>query len=401
MDDLTKKNVLGRRVADIHTIEFQKRGLPHAHILLIVHPEDKPQNTDDYDKIVSAEIPDPALFPLAHQTVIKNMIHGPCGIRNPNSVCMKDGICTKGYPKEYTEETSVNPSGGYPAYRRRDNGVFVEKMIHGRVQRIDNRWVVPHNLYLCSKYDAHINVEICSSINSIKYVYKYVYKGHDRASLSVEKEDEIKSFIDARFVSAPEACWRLFSFSMHKEFPSHQRLAIHLEGENPVYFEEGEDINAVLLRGSTIETTLTAWFRINMNDTHARTILYPNFPEHYVWDSSCKPRKWKVRKSGFSIGRVYSVSPRQSEKFYLRMLLYHVPGATSFRSLKTVEGVERETFQDAARALGLLESDDQWYQCMEESAHSQSPIALRKLFCIIMVFCEPADPHHLWDTFKV
>jgi hypothetical protein len=40
--------------------------------------------------------------------------------------------------------------------------------------------------------------------------------------MSVEQQDKIKAFLDARYVSAPEAsCWRLFSFKMHKEFPAH------------------------------------------------------------------------------------------------------------------------------------------------------------------------------------
>ena len=77
LDDLTKKNVLGKAVAYVYTIEFQKRGLPHAHILLIVDPLDRPQTIEDYDKVVSAEIPDPDAYPLAYETVVKNMVHGP------------------------------------------------------------------------------------------------------------------------------------------------------------------------------------------------------------------------------------------------------------------------------------------------------------------------------------
>jgi hypothetical protein len=57
MDDLTKKNVLGVAIAHVKVIEFQKRGLPHAHIVLIVDDDDKPRNPDDYDRFVSAEIP--------------------------------------------------------------------------------------------------------------------------------------------------------------------------------------------------------------------------------------------------------------------------------------------------------------------------------------------------------
>jgi hypothetical protein len=65
--------------------------------------------------------------------------------------------------------TDVN---GYPIYRRRNTGRTV--LVHGI--ELDNRWVVPHNVYLSTKYDAHINVEVCNNIRAVKYLFKYVYK---------------------------------------------------------------------------------------------------------------------------------------------------------------------------------------------------------------------------------
>jgi hypothetical protein len=53
---------------------------------------------------------------------------------------------------------------------------------------VDNRWIIPYNLHLETKYHAHINVEICSSIFAVKYMYKYVYKGTDRAIAVVERQ---------------------------------------------------------------------------------------------------------------------------------------------------------------------------------------------------------------------
>ena len=50
---------------------------------------------------------------------------------------------------------------------------------------LDNRSVVPYNPYFLRKYNAHINVEACMSIHSIKYVFKYVYKGHDCALYTI------------------------------------------------------------------------------------------------------------------------------------------------------------------------------------------------------------------------
>ena len=71
----------------------------------------------------------------------------------------------------------------------------------------------------------------------VKYFYKYVYKGHDRAIVELEGIDEIKTYLDARFVSAPECIWRIFSFKLHDEYPSVEQLAIHLPSEQSVLFD--------------------------------------------------------------------------------------------------------------------------------------------------------------------
>jgi hypothetical protein len=89
----------------------------------------------------------------------------------------------KRYPKAFQSTTQEN-SDGYPVYRRCNDGSFVE--VRAGIC-LDNRWVIPHNVELLTKYDAHINVEICSSVLAIKYLYKYVYKGHDRATLALSR----------------------------------------------------------------------------------------------------------------------------------------------------------------------------------------------------------------------
>jgi hypothetical protein len=70
---------------------------------------------------------------------------------------------------------------------------------------------------------------------------------------------------------------------------------------------------------------------------------------------------------------MYFSNPSEGERFYLRMLLCHVKGPTSFRDLKTVENVEYATFKDSAIARGLLENDREWDHCLEESSSVSSP----------------------------
>ena len=62
LDDLLVKKVLGAVAAQIYVIEWQKRGLPHAHILLCLEEPDKIKAIEQVDAIVSAEIPDKILL---------------------------------------------------------------------------------------------------------------------------------------------------------------------------------------------------------------------------------------------------------------------------------------------------------------------------------------------------
>jgi hypothetical protein len=74
-----KDGVLGNVIAKIWVIEFQKRGLPHAHILFILDETSKLRTAEDYDLMVSAEIPGPIRYPEVYETVTSCMVHGPCG----------------------------------------------------------------------------------------------------------------------------------------------------------------------------------------------------------------------------------------------------------------------------------------------------------------------------------
>jgi hypothetical protein len=178
-----KDGVLGNVIAKIWVIEFQKRGLPHAHILLILDELSKLRTAEDYNSMVSAEIPDLICHPKAYETVTSCMVHGPCGPYFFNAQCMEQGKCKKRYPRSFSEETRCDVDR-YPEYRRRQTRIFVDPKMQCVV---DNQWIVPYNLHLATKYHAHINVEICSSISAVKYLYKYVYKGPNRATAVVER----------------------------------------------------------------------------------------------------------------------------------------------------------------------------------------------------------------------
>jgi hypothetical protein len=125
-------------------------------------------------------------------------------------------------------------------------------LVHGI--ELDNHWVVPHNVYLLTKYDAHINVEVCNNICAIKYLFKYVYKGHDHATIEISCQsdnategnvvevNEIKKYLNCRYVFGSEAAWRIFKFDMHERFPIVEHLQYHLPNQQMVLFNDDDDV---------------------------------------------------------------------------------------------------------------------------------------------------------------
>ncbi|KAK9676558.1 hypothetical protein RND81_11G085000 [Saponaria officinalis] len=137
------------------TIEFQKRALPHAHILLWLKRDETELSTQFIDSIIHAEIPDNIQNPRLYETVSRYMIHGPCGPANPKCPCMINNICSKKFPKSFNEETKLD-NNGYPVYRRRlDNSFEDIRTVNGLLNndkewndamREANHWAMPSQL---------------------------------------------------------------------------------------------------------------------------------------------------------------------------------------------------------------------------------------------------------------
>ncbi|KAJ9558517.1 hypothetical protein OSB04_013131 [Centaurea solstitialis] len=397
-DQLFNKHVLGVVEAYVYVVEFQKRGLPHAHFLLIMALGYKLTNPDHYDRIVCAEIPNARNHPQLHELVVTHMMHGPCGELRRSSPCMEGepSECRSRYPRQFSD-TTTHADDSYPLYRRRDNGMRV----HVRGSTLDNRWVVPYNPKLLMMFNCHINVEACSSITSVKYIFKYVYKGHDRQTVSIDPDgngtiiNEIRRFQDARYVSPPEAIWRVFSFRLSEIHPHVMTLQLHLPNNQLVRFSDNDTMTDVVDRERHKRTMLTSFFHTNMVDTSARNYLYKDFPKYYTWNA--RSRQWNPRRKGTMRGRLVSANPAEGERFYLRILLCHITGPTSFEDLRTVNGLLHPTFRKAALERGLIENDNDLSQCLAEASVFQFPSALRSLFATILIYCEPGDVRKLWD----
>ena len=101
----------------------------------------------DNDDIISTEIPNSIEQPHLYECVKKHMMHGSCGHANKKSPCMKDGKCSKYFPKKWQAKIVVDQED-YPVYRRCNDG----KYIHRNGITLDNRYVVSYNPYLLLKY---------------------------------------------------------------------------------------------------------------------------------------------------------------------------------------------------------------------------------------------------------
>lgn len=390
MDLITKGGIFSATRCYMYTIEWQKRGLPHAHILIWLQEKIRPDRIDD---IISAEFPVKEEDPLLFEIISKNMVHGPCGEHNNQSPCMVNGKCSKRYPRDFLQETQTGDDG-YPKYRRRspEDGGFSGVINQRTGIVVDNRWVVPHSPMLCRVFNAHINVEFCNSVQAIKYICKYNNKGSDQATFSVQNNaDEIANYLNGRYISTSEAVWRIFSFSIHERYPTVTHLAVHLENGQRVYFSSA---NLQQVIQNPPSTTLTAFFSLCSRDDFAKTLLYCEVPSYYTWTN----KTWNRRKRGqdvdghpgvkkdTALGRVYTIHPNYSECFYLRILLHHIRGPTSFDYLRIINGVAQPTYQAACQALGLLENDDHWDDTLRDATVSESSATLRDLFAIMLIF---------------
>ena len=126
--------------------------------------------------------------------------------------------CSKRFPRKLVTET-ISGNDGYPLYRRRstdDNGRSAIVKVNQLDIEVDNRRVVPLSPLLPNTFKAHINVEYCHSVKSIKYFCKYVTKGSGIVVFGVAAEtsnDEITHFQMGRYGSSNVAIWRIFFIS--------------------------------------------------------------------------------------------------------------------------------------------------------------------------------------------
>lgn len=379
------KYFAARKIYKITVVEFQTRGLPHAHIAVKMSKE--PTSPDEIDQVISAELPDD---PLVRQKVQKHMIHKHYPDRCYRTETEKaQQKCHYKYPKPANGETYINDAG-YPQYRRR--------------HECDQN-VVPYNRQMLQDFDCHINVELAASVTLIMYLYKYLYKGFDYVDATLSK-DETKVYIHGRYLSASEAVWRMFGYELTRREPAVSSFPVHLENQNYVVYNESNK--------NSKESAKDRYSKLDRYFARPKEPLFEEmkYLEYYEQftvtvrredqtSSDCTQNTWydKVpppnkgtvrRRTGLHITRMEVKRLQSGEVWYLRLLLQNKP-ARSFSGLRTLNDITYPSYSECARAMGLLEETSEAEICMDEAKDRLcSPRQLRFLFIILITEGGPA-----------
>ena len=189
---------------------------------------------------------------------------------------------------------------GFPKYRRRQTEPL--RTIKGG--QLDNRSVVPYNPVLLELLKCHVNVEACTFAQVVRRPYKSTRKERDRACLE-HSRDEVSEYLDARYVGAPEAAWRLLEYLTHSRSHVVERLPVHLPGLQTVVFESGRETESVSERTAR-RTKLEAWFDLNANrhrlpakvQALLKTLRYPDVPNCFSWKPATCSWEPRTKKRG-------------------------------------------------------------------------------------------------------
>lgn len=418
--DLIENGFLGEQCCVAYVIEFQKRGLPHAHIAIAFTEEWKLKSGKEVDLMVSAEIPDPVLHPKLNKIVCHHNAHFCIFEKDNPASCIENGVCKKGFPFELRDDTILIDSA-YPLYRRRNlhPTTIVRK---GREVRVTDAMIVPYNPALSLLLDCHCNIQACSQIFDFKYFFKYftkkaeslifypndVAKTNERkksfAELkeSIHVDDEINRYKIGRFIGTSDAMWSILGFELYYLTQPVLSMPIDLPGKQTVF------LRGNILQGLPERTMMTAFFELvsQQGDTaltfasskKVKDLLYQDVPNHCVWNSGLK--MWTLRtrkaKNGIAqIGRLHTPPTTQQEKWALWMLLRHVAGPNSFEDI--LNGAP--TFIAACSMRGLLENDNEYEQFMEEIVAIEMPRRCRQIFADLLCSVPVPNPWALWERF--
>ena len=213
--------------------------------------------------------------------------------------------------------------------------------------------------------------------------------------------------------------WRIMGFNITKKEPSVTPIAVHLPNDKTFYqYHRNNSSNtlsslehyfvrplgpfshngAICLFEDLTYVEYYSLFRLSKYD-HSRVHSENYYLERPNRDGT-PPMHVILRSENYRhYARIKEIPNMRGELFYLRALLHHRP-ASSFSDARTVDGVQLETFQDAATALGLFRDQTEAEYILSESVHTlKTPSQLRVVFVHLLANNEILTPLHCWNTF--
>ncbi|XP_060526909.1 uncharacterized protein LOC132702345 [Cylas formicarius] len=403
MGDLTERQILGKIEGYVVRVEFQKRGAPHAHILLYLSREDVPVSGEDVDRVIWARWPEPSDgngFESLRHLVNTFMIHNKCDIEPEN---VEQEIDDNDEEEEQEGEIGVEnsrvrrPPCWTVADRCRSRSKFFTDVLRVFAFLTGNKIV-----------SSATNLELCvgNPIQVCRYINAYVNKGLDVANIQcVEMQvntttgtidwNEAAAFLKMRYIGPHEAVYRILGNGMFHISHTIEKLPVHLEGETCEIYREGDEV-AVVERGE--RSKLAAWFELNAaEEATGRRRFYVDIVETHSW----RQGRWvATSRPTSSIGRMSPVypSPGNMERYYLRMILGNVTGLISFVDAKTVNGVLCPSYQAACVALKLIPDDDEEADKILDwiADRLRHPFYLREAFALILLYNPSKNPRTLF-----
>jgi hypothetical protein len=382
MKMLRTKELLGSILGFVWRIKYQKRGLPHAYILLWT----------DFDSgdLVSVDAAINVRYPLLSPFIGDDQ-------KSADFVEM-----IKSYQVHRHSRRCETPEHrcryGYPLPPRPNTVIQRRRFVFARDE--DSKDVVPHNFHLLSQFRCYRCWEVIHSEQAIGHVMKYWTRNNDERTVAagrvlyegvaVHERQNPQYYAATRIASAAESFAALCGFWLHHMRPTVITLGFHLEDQKIVMAGPGEDSAARVNFPSHLERYFD---RPQSEDCeHPKSAVYysgyvlrPRPGGREDMPDRCQPVQFACERETPALCILRSVLPHQQEKFALRLMLRHFP-ARHWRDLLLQNGTQFQSFHDAAREAGLVgDINRKAHICMEEARIMNRVPSEMRLFLVLLV----------------
>lgn len=356
----------GRKAQFIqYCIEFQKRGVPHAHILVRLEG-DQPVTPNEVDQLSTCSIPLPcaAGCGFCRPCKLRSLV-----LRHMTHSCYADRCgspCKYGFPFAVCPESMIGTDGRW----------LLKRAPHESL-------IVPYHPELLLRFDAHINVLVAANSRCIYYLRKYMSKRLDCVEAQIQQpcrnlHEELNAFYKARMLTACEAVWMALGYDFNFFWPPLQAVQLNLPGTQTISFDEGDE-NEDIEEKVTKKTDIEVYFARHQT---AESLLFEPF-----WDAHRRKGPDEViARSAPTLSFIKNLNYGNVEQFALYCLLRH----QTARSFEELRG-GHPTFMQAAAAKGVFagEAGTLLSAIVEDMIHRAVPPDRMLLYFAMILINDP------------